>query len=196
MISHQVYSSFRLRTLAHGYSPQENLVNNNCMKLLLLPPPHLHCLCVWSGSEWVFESQVQETRCRSSRRISSTNQTTMNDNFGLPEDIVFREAVAVLDFKTSMKFAVSIHSTGVTMSNGDWNKAIAVQQVESANAADRFTVRNRINTDLDIADASQLGLLLLAVHTRDVCYNSWENEPVCLREDCSSTKPAPQEVNN
>ena len=37
---------------------------------------------------------------------------------------------------------------GIKISRSEW--------VESANAADRFTVRTSINTDLDVADASQL----------------------------------------
>ena len=41
-----------------------------------------------------------------------------------------------------MKLAVSIHPTGVTDSNADWDEDIAV--------------RTRINTDLVVADASQL----------------------------------------
>ena len=57
-------------------------------------------------------------------------------------------------------------------------------------------MRTRINTDLDVADSYLVGFLLLAVHTRDVCYNSWANEPVCSREARSHTKPALQEVNS
>ena len=52
---------------------------------------------------------------------------------------------------------------GMRISRSKW--------VELANMANRFTVRTRINTDLDVADAGlSVGLLLTAVQTRDVCY--------------------------
>ena len=41
---------------------------------------HLHCLCIQSESERVFESWVEEMCCRFSRRVSSTIQTTKNDS--------------------------------------------------------------------------------------------------------------------
>ena len=48
-----------------------------------------------------------------------------------------------------MKLAVSIHRTGVNESNGDRDEDIAI-------GTGGVAVRTRINTDLDVADASQL----------------------------------------
>ena len=75
---------------------------------------HLHCLCVRSESKRAFESQVEEMRCRFSRRVSSM----ISDNDGWfygfrAEDIVLREAVADLDFDANE--ASSVHSS-------DWSK--------------------------------------------------------------------------
>ena len=53
----------------------------------------------------------------------------------------------------------------------------------------------RINTDLDVADASKLDFFYQLFTTEMFCYNSWANKSVCSRNDCSSTKPALQEVN-
>ena len=47
---------------------------------LYFPRAILHCLCIRSESERVFESQVEETCCWFSRRISSMSQTMMNDS--------------------------------------------------------------------------------------------------------------------
>ena len=54
-----------------------------------------------------------------------------------------------------MRLAVFIHCTGVTNSNGDWDKDIAIV-MGGIGERGRLTVRTRINTDLDIADASKL----------------------------------------
>ena len=72
-------------------------------------PRHLHCLCVGSESERVFESRVEGTR----RRFS-----TISDNdewfYGFrAEDIVLQEAVADSDF--DINEVSSVHSS-------DWSK--------------------------------------------------------------------------
>ena len=77
-------------------------------------PRHLHCLCVRSESERVFESWVEETRCRFSRRVSSTISDKDERCYGFcAEDIVLREAVADLDF--DINEVSSVHSL-------DWSK--------------------------------------------------------------------------
>ena len=59
----------------------------------------MHCLCVRSKSERVFESPVEETRCRFSRWVSSTISDNNEQFYGFrPEDIGLREAVADSDF--------------------------------------------------------------------------------------------------
>ena len=50
-----------------------------------------HCLCVWSESERVFESRVNETRCRFLRRVSSTVQTTTNNSMAFVLKILYFE---------------------------------------------------------------------------------------------------------
>ena len=77
-------------------------------------PRHLHCLCVRSESERVFESRVEEMRCRFSRRVSSTISDNDEQFYGFrTEDIVLREAVADLDFDVNE--VSSVHSS-------DWRK--------------------------------------------------------------------------
>ena len=77
-------------------------------------PRHLHCLCVWSESERVFESRVEETRCWFSRRVSSTISDNDERFCGFrAEDIVLREAVADSDFIVNE--VSSVHSS-------DWSK--------------------------------------------------------------------------
>ena len=101
-----------------------------------------------------------------------------------------------------MKFAVSIHRTEVTDSNADWDEDIAIgtggaseRGRSTIDSPLKFTVRTRINTDLDVADASKLDLFDRLFTPEMFCYNSWTNEPVCSRNDRSSIKPALQEVN-
>ena len=93
-----------------------------------------------------------------------------------------------------MRLAVFIHCTGVTNSNGDWDKDIAIV-MGGIGERGRLTVRTRINTDLDIADASKLDFFYRLFTPEMFCYNSSANKTVCSRNDCSSTKPALQEVN-
>ena len=76
------------------------------------------------------------------------------------------------------------------------------ERVESANTADRrsihlkeFAVRTRINTDWDAADASQLNFFYWLFTPEMFCCKSLANDPVCFRNDRSSTKPTLQEVN-
>ena len=77
-------------------------------------PRHLHCLCVRSESERVFESRVEGTRCRFSRRVSSTISDNDERFYGFrTEDIVLREAVADSDFDVNE--VSSVHSS-------DWSK--------------------------------------------------------------------------
>ena len=96
---------------------------------------------------------------------------------------------------------MSIHRTGVTDSNGNWNEDAMIGKggvgqcgQSTINSPQEFAVRTRINTDMDIADASQ-SEFFYQLFTRDVCYNNWANERVCWRKDCSYMKPALQEVN-
>ena len=75
---------------------------------------HLHCLCVWSESERVFESRVEETRCRFSRRVSSTISDNDKWFYGFrAEDIVLREAAADSDFDVNEVNSVYL---------SDWSK--------------------------------------------------------------------------
>ena len=62
-----------------------------------------------------------------------------------------------------MKLAVSIHRTGVNESNGDRDEDIAIRTGgvgecgrSTIDSPYEIAVRTRINTDLDVADASQL----------------------------------------
>ena len=55
------------------------------------PRAILHCLCVQSESERVFESGVKETRFRFSRRISIMIQTTTNDSLAFALKICFKK---------------------------------------------------------------------------------------------------------
>ena len=88
-----------------------------------------------------------------------------------------------------MKLAVSIHRTGVPDSNGDWDKISRSEQVELVNADDRrlirkeFAVRTKINTESDVADASQLDFFYQLFTPVMFCYNTWANEPVGSRND-------------
>ena len=77
-------------------------------------PRHLHCLCVRSESERVFESRVEGKRCRFSRRVSSTISDNDERFYGFrAEDIVLRGAVADSDFDVNE--VSSVHSS-------DWSK--------------------------------------------------------------------------
>ena len=77
-------------------------------------PRHLHCLCVRSESERVFESWIEGTRCWFSRRVSSTISDNDERFYGFrAEDIVLREAVADSDFDVNE--VSSVHSS-------DWSK--------------------------------------------------------------------------
>ena len=62
-----------------------------------------------------------------------------------------------------MMLEVSIHRTGVTDSNGDWDEDTAIgtggvgeRSRSTIDSPLEIAVRIRINTDLDVADASQL----------------------------------------
>ena len=62
-----------------------------------------------------------------------------------------------------MKLAVSIHRTGVNESNGDSDEDIVIgmggvgkRGRSTIDSPQEIAVRTRINTDLDVADTSQL----------------------------------------
>ena len=62
-----------------------------------------------------------------------------------------------------MKLAVSIHRTAVTESNGDWDEDIAIGTGGvgehgrlMTDSPQEIAVRTRINTQLDVADASKM----------------------------------------
>ena len=101
-----------------------------------------------------------------------------------------------------MKLAVSIHRTGVTDSNGDFDEDIAIGtggvgecSRSMIDTPYEIAIRTKINTNLNIADAIQLDFFYWLFTPEMFCYNSWANEPVCSHNDRSSTKPALQEVN-
>ena len=58
-------------------------MNNNSMRLPLLPPCQFAFSLCMKQSERVFERQVEETHCRTLGWISSTIQTTANDSLSL-----------------------------------------------------------------------------------------------------------------
>ena len=101
-----------------------------------------------------------------------------------------------------MKIAVSIHRTGVNASNGDSDKDIVIGTGRvgecgrsTIDSPEEIAVRTRINTDLDVADASKLDFFYRLFTPEMFCYNSWANKPVCSQAR-GHTKPALQEVNN
>ena len=138
-------------------------------------PRHLHCLCVWSESERVFESRVEGTRWRFSRRVSSTISHNDERFYGFcAEDIVLREAVADSDFDVNK--VSSVHSSDWSK----WEQWWFGRRYRDQNGWSRrtrrvddwFTVRTRINTDLDVADASKLDFFYWLFTPEMFCYNS------------------------
>ena len=102
-----------------------------------------------------------------------------------------------------MKLAASIHRTEVNESNGDSDEDIAIgtggvgeRGRSTIDSPYEIAVRTRINTDLDVADASKLDFFYWLFTPEMFCYNSWANKPVCSHEARGHTKPALQEVNN
>ena len=114
------------------------------------------------------------------------------------EDIVLQEAVADSDFAANE--VSSVHTSDWSKWEQCWlGRKYCNQNGWSRRTRpikDRFTVRNQNKHIFGRSRCYYVGLLLPAVHTKDVCYNSWVNEPVCLREVRSHIKPTLQEVNN
>ena len=138
---------------------RENLMNNNSTRLPLLPPaPFALSLC--SSRKW--ESFWKSSR-RNALPVFETGPFDDSDNdewfYGFhAEDIVLREAVADSDFDANE--VSSVHTSDwskweqwwLGRRYRDWNGwSRRTRPID-----DRFTVRTRINTDFDVADASQL----------------------------------------
>ena len=173
----------------------ENLLSNNSTRIPLLPPHHFALsLCI----KWKWES-FWKSSWRNALPVFKIDLFNDSDNdeqfFSFhAEDIVLLRSFNVNN--------VSIHWTGVIDSNADWDEDITIR---TGGAGERsrltidspkeFTVRTRISTNLDVADASQLDFFYRLFTPKLFCYNSSANEPVCLHNNHSSTKPALQEVN-
>ena len=107
---------------------------------------HLHCLCVRSESERVFESRVEEMHCRFLRRVSSMISDNDKRFYGLcAEDIVLQEVVADSDFDVNE--VSSVHTSDWSK----WEQWWFGRRYRDRNGwsrrtrpiDDRFTIRNR-----------------------------------------------------
>ena len=137
-------------------------MNNNSTRLPLLPPAPF-ALSLYSKRKWEFFKVQSKKRVAGFRdgspRWFRQRQTIL---WLRAEDIVLREAVADSDFDVNEVSCVHI------LDWSKWEQWWSGRRYRDRNGwsrrtqpiDERFTVRNRrknrINTDLDVADASQL----------------------------------------
>ena len=172
----------------------ENLVNNDSTRLPLLPPRHF-ALSLCTKQKWESFWKSSWKNVLPVIKIDLFNDSDNNEWFSgvCAEDIMLRVTVAASEFDVDE--VSSVHTSDWSNWQQRWCRDPNRWSRRTRPVDNRFTVRTRINTDLDVADASKLDLFYRLFTSEMFCYNIWANEPVCSRNDLSSAKPALQEVN-